>query len=111
MSDDVPAEGWVWSMKWLRRRGSGESGGRAERSADRKYLEEFVESRRGVEAFVEPQTAVTAASIVLVAADGEWTRRPVPDAATAFSWAHKQGIPCYDVNLMGYPKRMRDWKP
>ena len=33
----------------------------------------------------------------------------LPDAATAFSWAHKQEIPCYDVNLMGYPKRMREW--
>ena len=101
-------------MKWLRRRGSGDSGasgkaGKASKSADRKYLEEFLATRRGVEAYVEPQTAVSATSVVLVAADGEWTRRPVPDPATAFAWAHKQGIPCYDVNLMGYPKRMREW--
>jgi len=101
-------------MKWLRRRGSGSSrpsakSGKSDKSADRKYLEEFVATRRGVEAYVEPQTAVSATTIVLVAADGEWTRRPVPDAATAFSWAHKQEIPCYDVNLMGYPKRMREW--
>jgi hypothetical protein len=101
-------------MKWLRRRGSKSSGsagpgGKSGKSADRKYLEEFVATRRGVEAFVEPQTSVSATTVVLVAADGEWTRRPVPDAATAFSWAHKQGIPCYDVNLMGYPKRMTEW--
>jgi hypothetical protein len=100
-------------MKWLRRRGAGSpaSGSKAkrERSQDRKYLEEFIATRRGVEAYVEPQTSVTAASVVLVAADGEWTRRPVPDAATAFAWAHKLEIPCYDVNLMGYPKRMREW--
>ncbi|MEO8107681.1 MAG: hypothetical protein ABI720_10225 [Actinomycetes bacterium] len=98
-------------MKWLRRRGSKSSGpaGNATKSADRKYLEEFVATRRGVEAYVEPQTSVTATTVVLVAADGEWTRRAVPDAATAFSWAHKQQIPCYDVNLMGYPKRMREW--
>ncbi|MCZ3388822.1 MAG: hypothetical protein LH645_06775 [Actinomycetia bacterium] len=104
-------------MKWLRRRGSGspESPGRTgktsktSKSEDRKYLEEFIATRRGVEAYVEPQTAVSATTIVLVAADGEWTRRPVPDAATAFTWAHKHGIPCYDVNLMGYPKRMREW--
>ena len=82
---------------------------KASKSADRKYLEEFLATRRGVEAYVEPQTAVSATTVVLVAADGEWTRRPVPDAATAFTWAHKQGIPCYDVNLMGYPKRMREW--
>lgn len=99
-------------MKWLRRRGSGSSdssGSKGKRSEDRRYLEEFVATRRGVEAYVEPQTAVTAASVVLVAADGEWTRRPVPDAATAFTWAHKLEIPCYDVNLLGYPKRMREW--
>ena len=104
-------------MKWLRRRGAGDSGARPGKaghskrgkSEDRKYLEEFVASRRGVEAYVEPQTAVRAASVVLVAADGEWTRRPVPDAATAFEWAHRLGIPCYDVNLLGYPKRMREW--
>ncbi len=98
-------------MKWLRRRGSGspESSSKSSKSADRKYLEEFLVTRRGVEAYVEPQTAVSATTVVLVAADGEWTRRPVPDSATAFTWAHKQGIPCYDVNLMGYPKRMREW--
>lgn len=98
-------------MKWLRRRGSGASDGssKRERSQDRRYLEDFVATRRGVEAYVEPETAVSSTSVVLVAADGEWTRRPVPDAATAFAWAHKQGIPCYDVNLLGYPKRMRDW--
>lgn len=95
-------------MKWLpRRRPAGESG--ASKSSDRKYLEEFVRTRRGVEAYVEPKTSVTSTTVVLVAADGEWTRRPVPDAKTAFAWANKQGIPCYDVTLMGYPRRMRDW--
>jgi hypothetical protein len=97
-------------MKWFsRRRPSATSGG--SKSEDRKYLEDFVRTRRGVEAYVEPQTAVTTTTVVLVAADGEWTRRAVPDAPTAFAWAHKQGIPCYDVALMGYPKRMRDWSP
>jgi hypothetical protein len=98
-------------MKWLRRRGAGSSDSSAKRgrSEDRRYLEDFVATRRGVEAFVEPETPVSSASIVLVAADGEWTRRPVPDVPTAFAWAHKQGIPCYDVNLLGYPRRMREW--
>lgn len=96
-------------MKWLpRRRSPGSARGKSE---DRRYLEEFVRTRRGVEAYVEPQTAVSATTVVLVAADGEWTRRAVPDAATAFAWAHAQGIPCYDVALMGYPRRMRDWSP
>ncbi len=98
-------------MKWLRRRSSSAKGSKKSNSADRKYLEEFVGSRRGVEAYVEPQTAMSSTTVVLVAYDGEWTRRAVPSAATAFSWANKLGIPCYDVNLVGYPKRMRDWKP
>ncbi|MDQ3415829.1 MAG: hypothetical protein M3474_01740, partial [Actinomycetota bacterium] len=53
-------------------------------SADRKHLEEFVNSRIGVEGFLEPRTAVTEVTIVLIAKDGEWTRRRVPSA----QWAH-----------------------
>ena len=38
--------------------------------ADLSHLEHFVASRRGVEGYVEPRTAVTETTIVLVAADG-----------------------------------------
>ena len=41
--------------------------------ADLSHLEQFVQTRRGVEGYVEPRTAVTETTIVLVAADGEWT--------------------------------------
>jgi len=73
------------------------------------YLEQFVRSRRGVEAFVEPRTTVTETTILLVAFDGEWTRRRIdgPDGARRFG--HRLGIPVYDVNLVGYPQRMRDY--
>jgi hypothetical protein len=98
-------------VKWPRLRSSTGKGSQRTKSEDRKHLEEFVQSRRGVEAYVEPQTATSSTTVVLVAFDGEWTRRRVPNAATAFSWANKQGIPCYDVNLVGYPRRMREWKP
>ncbi len=94
-------------MKWLSRRNKG---AKATTSSDRNYLEEFARSRRGVEAFVEPQTVMSSTTVGLVAHDGEWTRRAVPNPQTAFSWANKLGIPCYDVNLVGYPQRMRDWK-
>jgi hypothetical protein len=77
--------------------------------SDRKHLEEFVSTNEGVEAFIEPKTTVTETTIVLVARSGQWTRRRVPDEATAFSWARKLGIPCYDAKLVGYPQRMRDW--
>ncbi|TAL16250.1 MAG: oxidoreductase, partial [Frankiales bacterium] len=48
---------------------------RAASSTDLAHLSAWAESRRGVEGFVEPQTSTTATTLVLVAADGEWTRR------------------------------------
>jgi hypothetical protein len=52
---------------------------------------------------------VTETTVLLIAYDGEWTRRRVdgPDAARRF--AHKLAIPVYDVALVGYPQRMRDY--
>ncbi|KJK53194.1 oxidoreductase [Lentzea aerocolonigenes] len=76
---------------------------------DTSHLEQWTKSRHGVEAYVEPKTTVTETTVVLVAHDGEWTRRRVasPDAARAF--ARKQGMPIYDAGIVGYPKRMRDY--
>ena len=75
----------------------------------RAHLEEFVLSRRGVEAYVEPATNVTATTVVLIAHDGEWTRRALPSRPVAFDVARSLDIPVYDVNLTGYPRRMREW--
>ena len=77
--------------------------------ADLSHLEAFATSRRGVEGFVEPQTQTTATTLVLVAGDGEWTRRRVPDAKAAFDLGRKLAIPVYDVAATGYPQRMREW--
>src|SRR5574341_54554 len=41
---------------------------------DRDRIVAFLDSRRGVEAFVEPRTVMHPLSVVLVAEDGEWTR-------------------------------------
>jgi hypothetical protein len=78
-------------------------------SADLGHLTEFVTSRAGVEAFLEPRTAVTDTTVVLVAASGEWTRRRVPGPQAAEAFARKHAIPLYDVANVGYPKRMREW--
>jgi len=77
--------------------------------ADLEHLRDFARTRAGVEAFLEPRTAITETTVVLVASDGEWTRRrvPGPDGATAF--AKKAAIPLYDVAVVGYPQRMRDY--
>jgi hypothetical protein len=95
-------------VAWFRRRPGGAS--RTDRDrGDFDYLEQFVRTRRGVEALLEPKTTVTEVTIVLVAHDGEWTRRRVPSVATAKAWGNKLGIPVYDVALVGYPKRMREY--
>jgi hypothetical protein len=78
-------------------------------SADLTHLIEFVRTHGGVEAFIEPRTAVTETTIVLVATSGEWTRRRVQGIDGAREFAHKQAIPLYDVGVVGYPQRMRDW--
>lgn len=74
-----------------------------------EHLAEFVRSRVGVEAYVEPETNVTQTTVVLIATTGEWTRRKVPGAKAAFKIAEELGIPVYDVQRTGYPPRMREW--
>jgi hypothetical protein len=76
---------------------------------DVAHLTAFAGSRSGVEGFVEPQTMTTAPTLVLVAADGEWTRRRVASPKAAFDLGRKLAIPVYDVAATGYPQRMRDW--
>jgi hypothetical protein len=76
---------------------------------DVAHLKAFAASRAGVEGFVEPQTNTTATTLVLVAADGEWTRRRVASAKAAFELGRKLGLPVYDVAATGYPSRMREW--
>lgn len=78
-------------------------------SDDVAHLEAFIHSRLGVEAFVEPRTTVTDTTIVLVAHDGEWTRRRIDGPNGAANFAKRQGIPLYDAAVVGYPQRMRDY--
>src|SRR2546423_5126419 len=83
---------------------------RAASSADLDHLEQWAAARSGVEAFVEPRTMVTETTVVLVAHDGEWTRRRVDGAHGAHGaqrLAKRLRIPIYDVALVWYPQRMR----
>ena len=52
---------------------------------------------------------VTETTMLLVAEDGEWTRRRVGGPSAARKLARSMGIPIYDVQLLGYPRRMRDY--
>ena len=67
-------------------------------------------TRRGVEAFVEPATSVTAADRPAGRVHGGVD----PAAASPTrTWcavlAEDLAVPVYDVQLVGYPQRMRDW--
>lgn len=73
-------------------------------------LQAFITSRQGVEAYVEPPTSVYAMSVCLVAADGEYIRRPVKDGKQAKELCTEAGVPLYDARIVGYPKRMRDYQ-
>ena len=62
---------------------------RASDRTDEEHLRTFVTTRRGVEGFVEPRTAVSDVTLLLVAHDGEWTRRRVPSVQWAHEFANK----------------------
>jgi hypothetical protein len=87
----------------------GASGAGSDAEADLRYLQQWVADHVGVEAFVEPRTTVTDVTVVLVAADGEWTRRRAGGEAGARRLAERLLIPVYDVQKVGYPQRMRDY--
>jgi hypothetical protein len=97
------------SVALFRRRRAVSTGDRRSGREDIAHLEEFARTRRGVEAYVEPRTRVTETTVILIAHDGEWTRRRVPGPEGARQLANRLGIPLYDVALVGYPKRMRDY--
>ena len=93
----------------FRRRGSKRAADGRDPATDLKYLRQWVADHHGVEAFVEPKTTVTEVTVVLVAADGEWTRRRAGGDKGARRLSEKLDIPVYDVQKVGYPQRMRDF--
>ncbi|MFA9430320.1 oxidoreductase [Egicoccus sp. AB-alg2] len=74
-----------------------------------KELEGFVGSRAGVEAYLEPKTAIYSTTLLLVADDGEYLRRPVRDRGQAAEFCKRTNIPLYDAAKVGYPRRMKDY--
>ncbi len=82
---------------------------RAERQAAVDALVDWIGARHGVEIFVEPKTSVTDVSMLLVAHDGEFTRRLVASPKAAQEFARRHQLPIYDATMVGYPQRMRDY--
>ena len=52
---------------------------------------------------------MTPVTMLLVAHDGEFTRKPIdaPEVARGFAKDHR--LPVYDATMVGYPQRMRDY--
>jgi len=103
----------VRAMSWLSKfRSGGKPSGESPRTEHRAVVEAlvlWVGEHRGVEVYVEPKTSMTPVTMVLIAHDGEFTRKPVgsPEAAKAF--ARQNRLPIYDATIVGYPQRMRDY--
>jgi len=93
----------------FRRGGSRRGGGGNDPAADLAYMRQWVAQHAGVEAFVEPKTNVTDTTVVLIAHDGEWTRRRIGSLEAAQQFGHRRSIPVYEVARVGYPKRMREY--
>ena len=94
---------------WFSRRRRARAEERQADAAVVAHLEGFLATRRGVEAFIELPTTVTRATLLLIAYDGEWTRRSVESVEWARKFATRHGLPAYDAGVVGYPQRMRDY--
>lgn len=102
--------GWMSrTARRVRRRRRTAADDRTVDDAVTHHLTEFARTHRGVEAFIEPKTSVTRVTLLLVAYDGEWTRRVIPSPEWGHAFAGHLQIPGYDAAVVGYPQRMRDY--
>ncbi len=77
---------------------------------DTRGMERFIETRRGVEAYIEPRTLQQPMTVVLVAHDGEWLRFTIPDERVMGSLQRAKGLPVYEAARTGYPRRMKEYR-
>jgi hypothetical protein len=79
-------------------------------SEDQEGILQFIGSRTGVEAYLEPKTVAHPLSVVLVASDGEWKRFELAEDTYIRHVSKELAIPVFDAARVGYPQRMRDYK-
>ena len=79
-------------------------------SEDHAAIVGFLDTRSGIEAFLEPKTVAHPLSVVLVAGDGEWKRFELAEDSIIRALAKERGIPVFDAARTGYPQRMREYK-
>ena len=75
----------------------------------RLALSQFIAAKPGVQAWVEEATGFNKTSLLLVAGDGEWTRKVVPSEDWARDFAERAHITCFTAGIDAYPQRMRIW--
>jgi hypothetical protein len=73
-------------------------------------LEGFVRERKGVEGYIEPQTATSPTTLLVVDRDGDHLRAPVRTPEDASAFCERLSVPVYDAAVIGYPKRMREFE-
>lgn len=77
--------------------------------ASEAHLSAWARQRDGVEAWVEPPTMASEPSVLLVAWDGESTRRSVASVEAGHRLAARLKIASHDAEVVSYPQRMRDY--
>ena len=80
------------------------------RGPELRHLNEWVAGHRGVEGYIEPRTTTNPTTLLLVDRDGDHARAPVRDPQQGRKFCERHGIPVYDAQVIGYPKRMRDFE-
>jgi hypothetical protein len=73
-------------------------------------LQQFAAEHKGVEGYIEPRTATSPTTLLLVDRYGVHLRGPVRDPEDGFAFCRRLGIPVYDAQVVGYPQRMRDYE-
>ncbi|MDQ4143011.1 MAG: hypothetical protein M3198_04560 [Actinomycetota bacterium] len=80
------------------------------KSPDLAKLRAFIDEHKGVEGFIEPQTATHPTTLLLVDRIGVSFRGAVASPEDAASFCERAGIPVYDAAVVGYTKRLRDYE-
>ena len=73
-------------------------------------LRAWVTEHRGIEGYIEPRTNTNPTTLLLVDRDGDHKRAPLRDPAQGWKFCERHGIPVYDAQVIGYPKRMREFE-
>ena len=112
MRDSLPSSRYNVRVGWFSKRRVAAKVAKEQKEVDGvllDHLDGFVTTRRGVEAWLEQPTSFNKPSILLVAADGESTRRAIPSIAFGYDFASRHDIPAYDAGVVPYPQRMREY--